>query len=102
MYLKKDDNVIVIKGKDKGKIGKIINTDRKNEKVVVEGVNMVTKHIKPRAGMEGQILKVESPIHASNVMIYDPKENKRTRIGKELDKDGKKVRVTKKSNSKLS
>ena len=63
---------------------------------------MVTKHIKPRNGVEGGKIQVESLIHASNVMIYDPKENKRTRIGKELDKDGKKVRVTKKSNSKLA
>lgn len=102
MYLKKNDKVIVIAGKDKGKIGKIIATDRNNNKVVVEGVNVVTKHIKPRGGMEGGKTQVESPIHASNVMIYDPKENKRTRIGKELDKNGKKVRVTKKSNSKLA
>ena len=102
MYLKKDDKVIVIAGKDKGKVGKIIATDRKNNKVVVEGANMVTKHTKARGGMEGGKIQVEAPIHASNVMIYDPKENKRTRIGKELDKDGKKVRVTKKSNSKLA
>ena len=102
MYLKKDDKVIVISGKDKGKVGKVISTDRKNNKVVVEGVNIVTKHIKPRGGMEGGKVEVEAPLHASNVMIYDPKENKRTRIGKELDKDGKKVRVTKKSNSKLA
>ena len=97
MYLKKDDKVIVIAGKDKNKVGKIIATDRRNNKVVVEGINMVTKHIKPRAGVEGGKVEVEAPIHASNV-----KENKRTRIGKELDKDGKKVRVTKKSNSKLA
>ena len=102
MYLKKDDKVIVIAGKDKNKVGKIIDIDRRNNKIVVEGINMVTKHIKPRGGMEGGKVVVEAPIHASNVMIYDPKENKRTRIGKELDKDGKKVRVTKKSNSKLA
>lgn len=99
MYLKKGDKVIVIAGKDKGKIGNIISTDRKNDKVVIEGINMITKHIKPRGGVDGEIIQVEAPIHVSNVMIYDEKENKRTRIGKELDKNGKKVRVTKKSNS---
>ncbi|MBQ7140791.1 MAG: 50S ribosomal protein L24 [Bacilli bacterium] len=101
MNLKTGDKVIVTCGKDKNKQGKIIKTLAKEDKVIVEGVNIVKKHIKPTNGKDGGIVEVEAPIHVSNVMIIDPKTNKRTRIGKELDKNGKKVRVTKKSNSKL-
>jgi large subunit ribosomal protein L24 len=101
MNLKTGDKVIVTCGKDKNKQGKIIKTLAKEDKVIVEGVNIVKKHIKPTNGKDGGIVEVEAPIHVSNVMIIDPKTNKRTRIGKELDKNGKKVRITKKSNSKL-
>ena len=101
MNLKTGDKVIVTCGKDKNKQGKIIKTLAKEDKVIVEGVNIVKKHIKPTNGKDGGIIEVEAPIHVSNVMIIDPKTNKRTRIGKELDKNGKKVRITKKSNSKL-
>lgn len=101
MYLKTGDKVIVTCGKDKNKQGKIIKTLASEDRVIVEGVNIVKKHIKPTNGQDGGIIEVEAPIHVSNVMIIDPKTNKRTRIGKELDKNGKKIRVTKKSNSKL-
>lgn len=101
MNLKTGDKVVVICGKDKGKQGKISQTLAKQNKVIVEGVNIVKKHIKPTNGRDGGIVEVEAPIHVSNVMILDPKTNKRTRIGKELDKNGKKVRIAKKSNSKL-
>lgn len=101
MYLKTGDKVIVTCGKDKNKQGKISQTLAKENKVIVEGINIVKKHIKPTNGNDGGIIEVEAPIHVSNVMIIDPKTNKRTRISKELDKSGKKVRVTKKSNSKL-
>lgn len=101
MNFKTGDKVIVTCGKDKNKQGKIIKTLAKEEKVIVEGVNIVKKHIKPTNGKDGGIIEVESPIHVSNVMIIDPKTNKRTRIGKELDKNGNKIRIAKKSNSKL-
>ncbi len=101
MYLKKGDKVIVTCGKDKDKQGKVTEVLRNENKVVVEGVNIIKKHIKPVNGNDGGIIEVEAPIHASNVMLIDPKTNKKTRIGKELDKNGNKVRVTKKSNSKL-
>ena len=101
MYLKKGDKVIVTCGKDKDKQGKITEVLRNENKVVVEGINIIKKHIKPVSGNDGGIIEVEAPIHASNVMLIDPKTNKKTRIGKELDKNGNKVRVTKKSNSKL-
>ena len=86
MNFKVGDKVVVIAGKDKGKEGKIIKTLKNDNKVVVEGINMVTKHVKPSAQNEnGGIIKVEAPIHASNVMILDPKTKKRTRIDHEID-----------------
>ena len=82
MNFKVGDKVVVIAGKSKGLEGKIIKTLKKENKVVVEGANIVTKHVKPNAQNEnGGIIKVEAPIHASNVMIIDPKTKKRTRIG---------------------
>ena len=101
MNFKTGDKVVVIAGKDKGKEGKIIKTLRKENKVVVEGINIVKKHVKGNGQTAGSINSVEAPIHASNVMIIDPKSNKPTRIGHTVNKDGKKIRVTKKSNSSL-
>lgn len=78
MNFKVGDKVVVIAGKDKGKEGKIIKTLKNDNKVVVEGINMVTKHVKPSAQNEnGGIIKVEAPIHASNVMVLDPKTKKK-------------------------
>lgn len=98
MNFKTGDKVVVIAGKDKGKEGKITKTLKAENKVIVEGVNVVKKHIKPNGNGAGSIMEMEAPIHASNVMILDPKTNKRTRIGHTTDKKGKKVRCTKKSN----
>ena len=98
MNLKVGDTVVVISGKDKGSEGKIIKTLKKDNKVVVEGINMVTKHVKPNANNEnGGIVKVEAPIHASNVMIIDPKTKKRTRIAHSVDEKGNKKRISVKS-----
>ena len=103
MNLKVGDKVVVIAGKDKGKEGKIIKTLKNDNKVVVEGINMVTKHVKPSAQNEnGGIIKVEAPIHASNVMILDPKTKKRTRIAHEIDENGKKHRISVKSKERLN
>lgn len=101
MKLKTGDKVVVIAGKDKGKEGTIIKTLRADNKVVVEGVNKIKKHVKPTGNTEGGIVEMEAPIHASNVMIIDPKTKQRTRIGHTTNKDGKKVRVSRKSNEKL-
>ena len=102
MNFKVGDKVVVIAGKDKGKEGKIIKTLKNDNKVVVEGINMVTKHVKPSAQNEnGGIIKVEAPIHASNVMILDPKTKKRTRIAHEIDENGKKHRISVKSKERL-
>ena len=101
MNFKVGDEVVVITGSDKGKKGKIIKTLRKENKVVVEGVHIVKKHQKPTGQESGGILEVEAPIAASNVMIIDPKTKKRTRIGHTTNKNGKKIRITKKSNAEL-
>ena len=101
MNFKKGDKVVVISGKSKGTVG-TISTILKDNKVIVEGANMVKKHIKPNGQTAGSIVEVEAPINASNVMIVDPKTKKRTRIGHTTDKKGNKVRVSKKSNEQLN
>ena len=102
MNFKVGDEVVVITGSDKGKKGKIVKTLRAENKVVVEGVNMIKKHQKPTGQETGGIIEREAPINASNVMIIDPKTKKRTRIGHTTDtKTGKKIRITKKSNEKI-
>ena len=101
MNLKVGDKVVVITGSDKGKEGKIIKTLRAENRVIVEGVHIVKKHQKANGQNSGGIVEIEAPIHASNVMIIDPKSKKRTRIGHTTDKNNKKIRIAKKSNEKL-
>ena len=101
MNFKIGDEVVVIAGSNKGKTGKIIKTLRNENKVVVEGVNIVKKHLRGTAQQPGGIVEMEAPINASNVMIIDPKTKKRTRIGHTTDKNGKKIRIAKKSNEKI-
>ena len=100
MNLKVGDKVIVIAGSNKGKEGTIKKVLRKENRVIIEGVNLVKKHQKASGNESGGILEIEAPIHASNVMIIDPKTKKPTRIGKKLEKD-KKVRIAIKSSEKL-
>ena len=93
--LKSGDKVEVIAGKDKGKQGKILKVDLKNNRVIVEGVNMVSKHVKPNPmNQQGGIIKKENYIHVSNVMYLH--NGQKTRIGAMI-KDGKKVRIAKKT-----
>ena len=101
MRVKKDDTVVVIAGKDKGKTGKVVKVFPKTNKVIVEGVNVVTKHQKPSAiNPQGGIINKEAPIHISNVMPLDPETGKGTRVRFEM-KDGKKVRVAVKSGKEI-
>ena len=102
MNFKKGDKVVVISGKSKGTVGTITHVLRDSNKVIVEGANMVKKHIKPNGQTAGSIVEVEAPIHASNVMMVDTKTNNRTRIGHTTYKKGNKVRVSKKSNEQLN
>ncbi|PKL36312.1 50S ribosomal protein L24 [Candidatus Peregrinibacteria bacterium HGW-Peregrinibacteria-1] len=101
MKLKVNDQVVVIAGKDKGKKGKITKVFREAEKVVVEKVNMRVKHIKKSTNGPGERITFEAPIHASNVMVLDPKTNEKTRIGYKKLEDGKKIRIAKKSGESL-
>ena len=96
MRIKKDDTVIVITGKDKGKHGKGLKAMPKENRVVVEGVNVVTKHAKATRQSGAEIKHFEAPINASNVMLYDTKAKEVIKFGYEI-KDGKKVRVSKKT-----
>lgn len=99
MHVKKDDIVMVISGKDKGKKGKVIQSYPKDGKVLVENVNMVTKHQKPTQQMQqGGIIRQEGPIQASNVLLYCAKCDKGVRTGQKVLGDGKKVRFCKKCN----
>ncbi len=97
MNIKKDDKVIVLSGKDKGKQGRVVSADPKNGKVIVEGVNVAKRHLKPRKpGEEGGIIKKETPIYASKVMRVCPKCGKPTREAHKFLKDGTKERICKK------
>ncbi len=102
MEIKKGDNVVVIAGKDKGKKGKVLETSPKSAKVVVEGVNIVTKHVKPRQmGEPGGLIKAESALYANKVQLVCPKCGKATRVGHAIGKDNKKMRVCKKCNAQF-
>jgi large subunit ribosomal protein L24 len=100
MRVRKDDDVIVVGGKDSGKTGKVIRTDPKRGFVYVEGLNIVKRHQRPRSvkdaqkgGEVGGIIEKEGPIHVSNVMLLDPSDNKPTRVRIDRSK-GKRVRVS--------
>jgi large subunit ribosomal protein L24 len=98
MHVKKGDTVQIIAGKDKGKVGEIVSISAKTSEVVVQGVNMRTKHVKPQAeGESGQILTKEFPIHSSNVMLYSTKQKVASRVAHTMTEDGRKVRVLKKT-----
>jgi large subunit ribosomal protein L24 len=98
MNVKKGDTVQVISGRDKGKVGEILKAIPKNSQVVVKGVNVKTKHVKPQQeGESGQIATFEAPIHSSNVMLYSTKEKVASRICYTFTDDGRKVRMLKKT-----
>ena len=100
--LQKGDNVIVIAGKDKGKKGKVMRLFVETDRVVVEGVNLVKRHMKPNPRMQqGGILEREQPFAASNVMLVDPSTGKGTRIKVKTDDKGNKVRVAVKSGEEI-
>ncbi|MCI0533340.1 50S ribosomal protein L24 [bacterium] len=101
MKFKKGDSVIVISGKDKGKKGKIVRVIRESGRVVVDGLNIKKKHQRARkGGQKGQIIEIPFPMHASNVMIEDPKTGKPSRIGISRE-GGKRLRISKKSGTAL-
>jgi len=104
MRIRKDDQVVVIGGKDSGKTGRVVRTDPKKQRVYVEHLNMIKRHERPRSvqdatrgGDVGGIVEKEGPIHVSNVMLLDPKDNKPTRVGVRRDKGGQRERFAKRS-----
>ena len=104
LRIKTDDTVIVISGKDKGRTGKVIRTEPKRDRVFVEGVNMVKRHMRPTPGRPNApvgVIEKEGPVHVSNVAIVDPKEHKPTRVGHTTNEQGKRVRVARRSGAEL-
>jgi large subunit ribosomal protein L24 len=102
MRIKKGDTVIIVTGKDKGKSGKVVHALPKRDLVVVEGINIKKKHQRPRkSNQKGQIVERAMPVQVSNVMLADPKSHKPTRIGIE-HKEGKRIRVARKSNTAIA
>lgn len=101
MRISQGDSVVVISGKDKGKKGTVMRVLHSENRVIVGGINMITKHIKRTPQSEGRRVKLEHSIHVSNIMIVDPKTGKPTRIGYRIDEKGKKVRIAKKSGTPL-
>jgi len=104
MRIRKDDQVMVIGGKDAGKTGRVVRTEPKKRRVYVEHLNMVKRNEKPRPTQDsrkgarvGGIVEKEGPIHVSNVMLLDPKDNKPTRVGMRRDKGGKRERFAKRT-----
>lgn len=95
-YLKKNDQVEVIAGKDKGRVGKVLRVMRDKDKAVVERINMIKRHTKPQSmGQQGQIVDKESPVHVSNLQLICPECTKTGRIGRKILEDGTKVRFCK-------
>ncbi|MEJ0062515.1 MAG: 50S ribosomal protein L24 [Alphaproteobacteria bacterium] len=101
LKIKKDDRVIVIAGKDKGKTGTVLRVLPQENRVLVQGVNLVTKHKRQDAKSGGGIEKKEALIHVSNVAHVDPKDNKAVRVGYKTLSDGRKVRVAKRSGEQI-
>ncbi|MDE5554598.1 MAG: 50S ribosomal protein L24 [Muribaculaceae bacterium] len=99
--IKKGDNVYVLSGEDRGKEGRVLSVNREKQRAIVEGVNIVTKATKPSAKHpQGGLVKMEAPIHISNLALIDPKTGKPTRVGYRFV-DGKKVRYAKKSGEEI-
>ncbi len=102
LFIKKGDTVYVNAGNDRGKTGRVVRVLVKKNRAVVEGINMVSKSVKPSAKHpQGGIIKMEAPIHVSNLSLIDPKSGKPTRIGYRVNEEGKKVRYSKKSGEEI-
>jgi large subunit ribosomal protein L24 len=104
MRIRRDDEVIVISGKDKGKTGKVLRVDTNKQRVFVEGLNIIKRHQRPspmNPNAVAGVIEREGPIHVSNVALMDPKEKKPTRIGSTTTADGTRARVAKRSGTQI-
>jgi large subunit ribosomal protein L24 len=95
--IRKGDKVVVLAGKDKGRSGEVLSVSPKENKAVVRGVNMIVRHQRQSPQQEAGLIRKEAPIHLSNLAVADPKDGKPTRVGFQVQKDGSKVRVAKRS-----
>ena len=102
--IRTDDQVMVISGKDRGKTGRVLRVEPKKDRLYVEGLNIIKRHQRPVQTAGGQtpggVIEREGPIHVSNVMLVDPKDNKPTRVGVEIE-DGKRLRVARRSGQRV-
>jgi large subunit ribosomal protein L24 len=99
--IKRGDQVVVVSGRDRGKRGEVLRVVRKDDRLVVQGINMIKRHTRPSAGNPGGIVDKEASIHISNVAHIDPSTNRPTRVGYKLLEDGRKVRFAKRSGEVL-
>jgi large subunit ribosomal protein L24 len=99
--VKKGDQIVVIAGKDKGKKGEVLRVIPSENRVVVQGVSMVTKHTKPSMANQGGLVKQEAAIHVSNVALADPKTGEPTRVGFKTLEDGRKIRIARRSGEQI-
>jgi large subunit ribosomal protein L24 len=104
MRIRRDDEVVVLSGKDKGKTGKVLRTEPKRDRVFVEGINIVKRHQRPSAmnpNAQAGVIEREGPVHVSNVALVDPKTKKPTRIGTTRGDDGRRLRVARRSGTQI-
>lgn len=102
LKIKKGDTVFVNSGEDKGKKGRVLEVNRKTDRIIVEGINMIKKHTKPNAkSPNGGIVEQEAPIHISNLLMVDPSTGEPTRVGRRQNDEGKLVRFAKKSGEEI-
>jgi large subunit ribosomal protein L24 len=95
--IRKGDKVVVLAGKDKGRSGEVLSVSPKEDKAVVRGINMIVRHQRQTQSQQAGLIRKEAPIHLSNLAVADPKDGKPTRVGFQVQKDGTKVRVAKRS-----
>ena len=102
LHIKKGDTVYVPSGEDRGKTGRVLKVEVSKDRAIVEGINIVTKATKPSAKHpQGGLVKMEAPVHISNLSLLDPKTGKPTRVGRRLNAEGKLVRYAKKSGEEI-
>jgi large subunit ribosomal protein L24 len=95
--IRKGDKVVVLSGRDKGRSGEVLRVLPKEETAIVRGINIIVRHQRQTQAQEGGLIRKEAPIHLSNIALADPKDGKPTRVGFQVQADGKKVRVAKRS-----
>jgi large subunit ribosomal protein L24 len=99
--IRKGDRVVVLTGRDKGRVGEVVEVNPTAERALVRGVNIVKRHQRQSARQEGGIISKELPVHLSNIAIADPRDGKPTRVGFKISSDGRKLRIAKRSGAEI-